>query len=259
MAILQQIFDNHSPVLPHLVTLGTTEEKTQAIRATLEQYFKGTGHALRGLLAMLHPDPDAMHHEFEMAKKVNPLDRDVDSCLDEMKSEINALVEAVERMPRNNDLRWRLGKRYLLMRDYERAAEQFEAFLEMAPENAGAWNNLGVCYKGMQKFDKAVWALNKSLQFDPNLVSAHFNLGEVRDEQGDFSQAVRDYQKVISLRPRYLPAYVNLSRAHFRQREYKQALDAIEGALRLAPENSLLLNLRQSIMRAAEGIEPRRL
>lgn len=256
MAILQQIFDHHSPIQPHLVTLGKTEEETQEVRATLEQYFRGTGHALRGLLAMLHPDPDAMHHEFEMARKANPLDRDLDSCLDEMKSEINALVEAVERMPRNNDLRWRLAKRYLLMRNHEKAAEQFAAFLEIAPEDAGAWNNLGVCYKGMKNFAEAVWALNKALRFDRNLVSAHSNLGEIHDEQGDFSQAARDYQKVISLRPRYLPAYLNLSRAHFRQKEYTQALDAIERALRLAPDNSLLLNLKQSIMRAAQGIEP---
>ena len=219
----------HSPVLPYLVNLGDTEAESQQVKATLEQYYTGTNCALRGLLGILLGDPQIMNTEFEKALQANPLDRDVQSCLDELNSEIKALVAAVERTPNKAILRSRLAKRYLLLRNYEAAGEQYRNYLELEPDSAAGWANLGFCYKGLEKFDEAIWALKKAIECDAELVPAYLNLADVYDR---------------------------LARSYFMRKEYNLALETLEKALAVVPDDSdlrdYLENRRDFVMRAAK-------
>ncbi|MBC8469480.1 MAG: fused MFS/spermidine synthase [Planctomycetes bacterium] len=216
-------------VLPYLVNLGDTAEESQQVKSTFEQYYRGTGHALRGLLGMLHGDPLIMNTEFEKAQQANPLERDVQSCLDEMNLEIKALEEAVERTPRKPILRSRLAKRYLLLNNYEAASEQYEKFLELEPENAAGWTNLGFCYKMLGQFEKSIFALNKAIECNDKMVPAYRNLADVYDR---------------------------VARSHFIQKEYNLALENLEKALALVPKESpaykYLQERKGAVMRAIE-------
>ncbi len=218
-----------SSVLPYLVSLGDTEEESQQVKATLEQFFTGTSHALQGLLGILLGDPQIMNTEFEKALQANPLDRDVQSCLDELDLEIKALVAAIERMPRKPILRSRLAKRYLLLRSYEAASEQYQKFLELEPANAAGWTNLGFCYKELEQFEKAILALKKAIECDAELVPAYLNLVDVYDR---------------------------LARSYFMRKEYNLALETLEKALAVVPDDSdlrdYLENRRDFVMRAAK-------
>jgi tetratricopeptide (TPR) repeat protein len=195
----------------------------------LEQFYTGTSYALRGLLGILQGDPQIMNTEFEKARQANPLDRDVQSCLDELDSEIKALVAAVERTPNKAILRSRLAKRYLLLRNYEAAGEQYQKFLELEPANAAGWSNLGFCYKELELFDKAILALEKAIECDAELVPAYLNLADVYDR---------------------------LARSYFMRKEYNLALETLEKALAVVPDDSdlrdYLENRRDFVMRAAK-------
>ncbi|NQT01938.1 MAG: fused MFS/spermidine synthase, partial [Planctomycetes bacterium] len=219
----------HSSVLPYLVNLGDTLEESQQVKSTFEQYYRGTGHALKGLLGMLQGNPQIMNTEFEKARQANPLERDAQSCLDEMNLEIKALEEAVERTPRKPILRSRLAKRYLLLNNYEAASKQYQKFLELEPENAAGWTNLGFCYKMLEQFEKAILALNKAIEYNDKMVPAYRNLTDVYDR---------------------------LARSHFMQKEYNLALENLEKALALVPKDSPLYKYLQdrkaTIMRAIE-------
>jgi len=216
-------------VLPYLVNLGDTAEESQQVKSTFEQYYRGTGHALRGLLGMLYGDPQIMNTEFEKARQANPLERDVQSCLDEMDLEITALEEAVGRTPRKSILRSRLAKRYLLLNNFAAAGEQYQKFLELEPENAAGWTNLGFCYKMLEQFEKSILALNKAIEYNDKMVAAYRNLADVYDR---------------------------LARSHFMQKEYNLSLENIEIALALVPKDSPLhKNLQEkktAVMRAIE-------
>ncbi len=219
----------HSPVLPYLVNLGDTEEESQQVKSTLEQFYTGTSYALRGLLGILQGDPQIMNTEFEKARQANPLDRDVQSCLDELDLEIKALEVAVERTPGKAILRSRLAKRYLLLRNYEAAGEQYRNFLELEPDSAAGWANLGFCYKGLEQFEEAIWALKKAIECDAELVPAYLNLADVYDR---------------------------LARSYFMRKEYNLALETLEKALAVVPDDSdlrdYLENRRDFVMRAAK-------
>ncbi len=219
----------HSPVLPYLVNLGDTEAESQQVKSTLEQFYTGTGYALRGLLGILQGDPQIMNTEFEKALQANPLDRDVQSCLDELDLEIKALVAAVERTPGKPILRSRLAKRYLLLRNYEAAGEQYRNFLELEPDSAAGWANLGFCYKELKQFEKAIVALRKAIECNDELVPAYLNLADVYDR---------------------------LARSYFMRKEYNLALETLKKALAVVPDDSdlrdYLENRRDFVMRAAK-------
>jgi spermidine synthase len=229
LVILGWMSQSHSPISENVVEMGQTEQELQQVGAMLEQYYKGTSHALKGLLGILQSDPELMNHEFEMAQKANPLDRDVQSCLDELNSEIKALVAAVERTPSNTSLRSRLAKRYLLLRNYEAAGEQYRKFLELEPDNAAGWTNLGFCYKELEQFEKAILALKKAIEYNAELVPAYLNLADVYDR---------------------------LARSYFMRKEYNLALETLDKALQLVPDDSdrraYLENRRDFVIRAAK-------
>lgn len=262
LVVLNWLSQNHFPVSHYVYNTGQTEQESEQVKANLEQYFRGTNHALRGLLGILQGDPEVMNREFEMARKANPQDKDVESCLEELRLEIEALVEAVGRMPGNAPLRERLAKRYLLLRDYEHAVEQYSYFLSLIPHNAAVWNNLGTCYKKMEKFDKAVWAFEKAIEQDAGQMSAYFNLGQTQDKLGDFAASSRNYEKALLLSPRSMKTYIydKLAHAYFNQKQYLPALSAIEKALGHAPNDPALLehlqSRRKAVMRAAESAQP---
>jgi tetratricopeptide (TPR) repeat protein len=214
------------------VNLGDTAEESQQVKSTFEQYYQGTGHALRGLLGMLYGDPQIMNTEFEKAKQANPLERDVQSCLDEMNLEIKALEEAVGRTPRKPILRSRLAKRYLLLKNYEAACEQYKKFLELQPENAAGWTNLGFCYKMLEQYEQSILALNKAIECNDRMVAAYRNLADVHDR---------------------------LARSHFLQKEYNLALENLEKALALVPKDSAVYKYLQErktmVMRTIEELQ----
>jgi spermidine synthase len=257
IVVLGWLSENHSDVSRYVSNVGEAEHESKQVFSVLEQYSEGTSQTLRGLLGILQGDPQMMNQAFEMARKANPHDRDVESCLGELSSEVEALVKAVERTPGSASIRARLAKRYHLLGDHERAAAQYRYFLNLKPDNAAVWNNLGTCYNALQDSEKAVSAFEKAIAQDVQFVPAYFNLGEAYGRLGEFSAAARNYEKALSLSPalRNSQVYDKLARAYFMQKEYKPALRAIEEALSLAGDNPALrqhlLERRDAVHRAA--------
>jgi spermidine synthase len=259
---LTRISRNHSSVADHLVNLGDTPEQVQHVRETLAQYYAGTGHALRGLLGILQGDPDMVNIEFEMALKANPQDRDVQTCLEEIESEIRELVKAVKRTPTSATLRSRLAKRCLLLRRYEDAVEHYHAYVQLAPNDAAGWTNLGVCYNALHQREKAIWAFENAIRCDAGMAPAYVNLAGVHEKLGNLPAAVRAYRQAISCTSSAQRVYVygRLAHAYFMQKEYALALDTLENALKLVPNDSklreYLLDRKEHVTRAASKAEP---
>ena len=258
MDVFGAMSQNHYPFYQSVVNMGRTEPDIQRVRGLLEQYFMGTQHALRGLLAILQGDPEVMNREFEMALKANPLDRDVQSCLDELDRETAALLEAVERTPDQAPLRARLAKRYLLLRDYEHAAEQYVSFLELEPYNAAAWNNLGICRNRLEQPDLAIEAFQKAIEIDPRFVLAYVNLAGVHDKRGDVASASRMFEKAVAVCPDAERVQLSdaLARSYFMQKKYDLSLKILEKAIEFASNNpqqrDYLENRREFVQRAAK-------
>jgi spermidine synthase len=241
MNALGHVCNNHSSILPYLAKLDQTAE-SQKVQQSLQQYFTGTGHALQGLLGILQGDPDVMDQEFKMALAANPQDRDVQSCLDEIKDEIKDLEQAVARTPTVALLRSRLAKRYLLLRQYSRAAEQYRVYLELEARDATAWNNLGFCYQKLKQFENAVRAFDRAIQYDAKLLPAYVNLATAREQNGDLARAAQNLERAVVLASGTQQVYLfdRLARVYFMQKKYDLALETLEKALKVVPPDSEL-------------------
>jgi len=241
------------------VNTGSTDHDRRQVAAAMDRYFNGTHHALFGLLAMLEGNPAIMNRRFEAAQKANPEDRDVQSCLDEMKAEITALAEAVQRTPADASLRSRLAKRYLLLRDYERAAEHYESFVELEPKNAAGWNNMGICYNRSERFDKAIWAFEKAIEHNPQQLHAYVNLASVHEKRGDWVTACEKLEQAVLIGSACEKALVYDKLARFMQNKHDLALEMLEKAIGFASNDpqlrSDLQSRRDSVACAAAGMQ----
>lgn len=239
LAVVSAIKECYTPALPYVTNAGPFTGESQEPRAVLQQYARGTQYTLQGVVGMLQGDPDIMHNAFEKVAQANPHDRDVDSILDEMRREIEALKEAIQRTPGVPELRARLAKRYLLFRQFAPAAQQYRRLLEIAPDNAAAWNNLGYCYQKLERLDEAAEAFEHAIQWDPGLFLAYAHLAKVHEVQGDMDAAIRVLKRVLPLLPRGRGAftYDAIARLYFLQKQYVSAIGCLDKAIELARDN----------------------
>jgi hypothetical protein len=64
---------------------------------------------------------------------------------------------------------------------WDKAQEQWEEALRIAPEAAAPHNNLAVCYEHFGKLQKAVEEYEKAIRLDPDQEAIHRNLASIRD------------------------------------------------------------------------------
>jgi len=268
LVALGWIAAEHSSVLQYLTNLGQNQAESQQITTTLNRYYTATTHTLRGLLGILQGDPQIMNLEFAQAQKANPLDRDVNSCLAELRQEINALLPAVDRTPNDASLRARLAKRYFLLEDYEQACRQYETYLKLDSHNAAAWNNLGICYNRTSLPEKAVHAFERAAQSACGgqaggiAASALFNLGQLHAKLNDFAAAAQSFEKALTLSygPQKAVIYDKLAQAYAMQGQYDRALTAIDQALEIAPDDPAfrdhLQQQKHKLLQALESPPP---
>ena len=236
LAVIRAIHEHYSPALPHVTNAGPFPGQEAEPRAVLQQYARGTRFTLAGAVGMLQGDPDVTNDAFAKARQANPHDRDVDYILDEMKREIEALTEAIQRSPQAPALRARLAKRYMLLRQFAPAAQQYQHFLVLEGGHAGAWNNLGMCYERLEQFDRAADAFERAIQWDPGLFVAYAHLAKVHELRGDTDEAIAVLQRVLPLSSRVRQAFVYdaIARLHFLRKQYHLAITCLDKAIERA-------------------------
>ena len=270
ISVLKAMVENHTPPSKYIVGMGSGPE-AEAVAKMLEQYYRGTGHALRGMIGILQGDPDMTQQAFTRAAQVNPLDRDVEGCIQEMYREIKAFLPAIERTPNNPPLRWRLAKRYMLLAEYDKAIEQYLVYYNLSsgdPElQARAQNNIGVCYRGMKKFVDAVGAFSKAVELDRGLVQSYLGLAAVSQQSGQPGKAVEILLRAVSVSDQAskVLVYIRLGQLYTEMQDYQMALDYADRTLGLLPPQSQMWNyinerkvlLRKALQEAQDAPSPK--
>ncbi len=259
LKVLDAIRAYHTSIAPYVTNAVVMPGQTEPPQIILQQYCEGTEYTLRGMVGMLQGDPDIVGQAFELAKKVNPRDRDVDSILAELDGEIHALEKAVADRPEAEDLRSRLAQKYMVLRRFGQAAQQYESFLKVEPGNAAAWNNLGVCRRGLGQIDQAAEAFERATQWNPGLFVAYANLAGMYEKRGDLPGAENALRRVLPMLTRTGQARVHdmLARLQFLQQRYDLALKYLDTAMELARDDPPLLQYlstkRQQVAAKAAG------
>ena len=95
-----------------------------------------------------------------------------------------------------------------------------------------------------------------SLLSRPDQWGSYYNLGNYYLNRGDFKQAVASYDTALKLEPRAVLAMVNESIAYARLGENQRSNDALQKALKVAPENAAA-NFKTHITRDGDGCHAR--
>ncbi len=264
LAVLTAVGEHHSPVSPYVTNAAAGPTESESPEAILQQYYTGTKYTLLALVGMLQGSPQVMNGAFELARKANPRDRDIESILKEMRDEMTTCEAAIERMPDAPDLRSRLAKRHMLLEQYAQAAEQYERFVELVPNDAPAWNNLGICYENLGEFDKAVAAFERAIQRRPGFLPPRVNLARLREKQGDLAEAVRVLERALPLVSvvEQVQLYDQLAWLHVLQKQYGLAIKRLDKAIESAAgyprlQQELATKKQQVLTQArAQGWQP---
>ena len=105
----------------------------------------------------------------------------------------------LEKAPKEEEARFRLGYLRLQREDYRGAAEAFEGCLKYRPQWPEAYANLALAYGGMGDRDRAERLYEKMLDNDPKSMDALRGLAALAIQASDFDTALKQLRADIGL------------------------------------------------------------
>jgi tetratricopeptide (TPR) repeat protein len=120
--------------------------------------------------------------------------------------------------------------------EYENAAAEFTAALEVDPADAEAYRQRGRCYLQRRDFGRALADYDEALRRNPADARARYGRGVARLEQGDADRAVEDFTEALKLDPALAAAYQQRGRAHAKRARWQQAAEDFWQLTRLRPD-----------------------
>jgi len=137
----------------------------------------------------------------------------------------------------------RLGRAYLALAEYQRAAEEFRAELEVNPLDFYANTSLGFLLLKEKHYDEALERLAVARAQNPGHPGPLFLIGQIHQEHGETAKAAELLEQVVILQPDYTPAHVLLARAYAKLRR-KEDFRREQALIKRLNEQEQARNLR---------------
>jgi TolB-like protein len=131
-----------------------------------------------------------------------------------------------------------LGRYYYGLRDYDRAAEQVQALIQLQPKAADNYAMLGLIQRHQGKWVEAVGNQRKAVQLEPGSVSCARDLAALYASVRRQGEAVAEQCRIIALRPDQLGEAFNVARQAFLGTGVTRELDEFVSGL--APDQAQL-------------------
>lgn len=149
-------------------------------------------------------------------------------------------------------LEWRARVYFYGIRNYDKAAQDYSAYIKMRPNDGKAYYNRGEAYRYAGKNAEAIKDFTMAISRNPADLDAHFARGLVKSELDDRNGAIADYDVIIALlqpetKPEtFLPAtvYNNKGYCLIELGKYAEALPFINKALELDANESYIWSSR---------------
>ena len=100
------------------------------------------------------------------------------------------------------------------MGQYEEAIRSFDKALQLAPENAAAWNNRGVTLKNLELYDEAIKSFDNAIEINPDFAMAWNNKGKALSDLHRYNDALDCFEAALVVDPYFAGAWYRLRRDH---------------------------------------------
>jgi len=135
-----------------------------------------------------------------------------------------------------------LGQIDVANKDKSAAAKKFEEALKYADTTREAYAQIGYTLFNIEKYEEAKEVLRKGLFFAGDDFRMNYFYGLVLQRLGNLPEAVTYYEKSVDLKPDELGILSTLGMAYNTLKRFKESDEIHDRALKLDPENALILN-----------------
>jgi Flp pilus assembly protein TadD len=124
---------------------------------------------------------------------------------------------------------------YFAQGDKQRALEDYNEAVKLAPKNAKLYYNRGVFYAAQTDGEAALRDLDTALAINPKFVEALQERAKIYLTQSNLSGALADYSEAVRLQPKTAALWSERGYVCLRQRDYSSAINDETEAIRLDP------------------------
>ena len=141
---------------------------------------------------------------------------------------------------------YNLGAMLMARGSTAEAIAQYEAALQIRPQDATVNNALGAALLAAGEPDHAIPYLRAAAQSSLSYFDAHYNLGNALASEGDIGGAAEQFSEAVRLRPDDADAHANFGSALAELGHFAEAKAQFERALEINPDHALAReNLKQ--------------
>lgn len=161
---------------------------------------------------------------------------------DSRQKAIEEFETAIRLAPRQPGLHEELGNQYWIAGEVEKAAAAYQSELKVDPYASVARYKLGCLLIRSQKASEGMEVLRAALRQDPSLNDAHYYLGVALMDEGDDDEAIRELDRAVASDPesdRAMSANYKLAQIYRKQHQPAKAQAAMESFLRLRAQSRL--------------------
>jgi spermidine synthase len=155
------------------------------------------------------------------------------------------LVQHLQRaaqQPDDPEVHFQLGKIYAADGRADRAIEEFEKVVELAPHLTQGFLHLALSYEAEERYTQAIEAYGRALSLEPDHALARNNYEKLAIKTAlDLRQPTQirlSGGSVLEVDPHSAATYYHLGLRYLRNDEPKAAVDALKQAVRLRPEHA---------------------
>jgi tetratricopeptide (TPR) repeat protein len=131
--------------------------------------------------------------------------------------------------------------------DKQKAVALYREAIAVLPDNAGLLYQLAQVLNELKDFEGERTALEQAVKIDPAFALAQYQLGYLDTRDGDTVGAEQKYRLAIKASPGYVQAWLALAATLAVESRIPDALQAVDSALKIAPDNSGALELRKNL------------
>jgi Tfp pilus assembly protein PilF len=214
---------------------------------------KALAHYMIGVIYDLQGETGASIEEFSIAAQYDD-NYAIYLRLGADYARLGKLTEAIEQMERvltidsqNVQARYLLALIYSTQKDFDKAAEQYEAILTSAakvdPSNMEIYGVLAQLYYSQRQYDKSIQQFEIILSLDPKNAEMMFLLGSLYLETENRGKAIDLFKRAIAVDPNYDSCLNSLGYLYAEDGiQLDEAQSLIERALALDPDNGAYLD-----------------
>jgi tetratricopeptide (TPR) repeat protein len=133
---------------------------------------------------------------------------------------------------------------YIAQGQMQRALDDYNKGVEVAPKNAQPYYYRGVFYATQADVDAALRDFDTALSLNPKLVPALLQRARIHKTQKNFSGALEDYSEAIRLEPKAAAAWSERGYVCLLQRDFEGAVKDEAQAIQLDPKMARAYFLR---------------